>query len=385
MNFSAWAIRKPTPSVLLFFMITVAGLVAFQRLGVQSFPNMELPAVTVTASLPGASPEQLEAEVARPIEDSIATIGGVRHVTTTINDGVVNMMVDFAFGKDLQEALTDARDAVSRIRSTLPEDMQEPVVARVEMAGAPILTYTVSATNMDEADLSWFVDDVISKTLMQLPGVAQVKRQGGVSREVRVELDPVRLQALKVTAGEISSQLRSMQQEAPGGRGDLGGLEQTVRTIGTVSSAEEIANLSLPLSDGRRLRLSDVAVVRDTISERRQLAFLDGKSIVSFDVMRTRDHDEVNTGEGVRAAVAKLQQAHPRIQLVESSWHGRRIAWPSTGLRCAHSTRGRYSLFLSSGYSCATGVRHSFPQWRYRCRSFPRSSSSWCSAIHSMY
>ena len=151
----------------------------------QSFPNMELPAVTVTASLPGESPEQLEAEVARPIEDSIATIGGVRHVTTTINDGVVNMMVDFAFGKDLQEALTDARDAVSRIRSTLPEDMQEPVVARVEMAGAPILTYTVSATNMTEADLSWFVDDVISKTLMQLPGVAQVKRQAASTRSAR--------------------------------------------------------------------------------------------------------------------------------------------------------------------------------------------------------
>ena len=108
-----------------------------------------------------------------------------------------------------------------------------------------------------------------------------------------------------------------MQQEAPGGRGDLGGLEQTVRTIGTCRARRKLSNLSLPLSDGRRLRLSEVAVVHDTISERRQLAFLDGKSIVSFDVMRTRDHDEVNTGEGVRAAVAKLQQAHPRIQLVE--------------------------------------------------------------------
>jgi len=317
MNFSAWAIHKPIPSVLLFFMLTAAGLFAFQKLGVQSFPNMELPTVTITASLPGASPVQLEAEVARPIEDSVSSIGGVRHIATTINDGVVSMMIEFAFEKDLREAVTDARDAITRIRSTLPSELEEPIVARIETAGFPILTYAVFASNMDEVDLSWFVDDVVSKALLQVPGVAQVTRQGGVSREVRVELDPVRLQALKVTAGEISSQLRSMQQEAPGGRGDLGGLEQMVRTLGTVASAEELADLSLPLADGRRLRLADVADVRDTSGERRQLALLNGKSVVSFSVMRARDYDEVGTGQSVRAVVEKLQAAHPRVELLE--------------------------------------------------------------------
>lgn len=319
MNFSAWAIHKPTPSVLLFIMLTVAGLIAFHGLGIQSFPDMEFPSVSVTASLPGASPVQIEAEVARPIEDSIASLGSVRHVTTTVSDGVATMMVEFAFEKDLQEAVSEVRDAVMRIRSTLPSEMQEPVVSRISVAGLPILTYAVSASDMDEADLSWFVDDVIGKTLLQVRGVARVTRQGGVSREVRVELDPVRLQSLKVTAGEIGSQLRSMQQEAPGGRGDLGGLQQAVRTLGTVASAEDLANLSLPLADGRRLRLADIADVRDTIAERRQLAVLDGKPVVSFEVMRARGHDEVTTGEAVRAAVAQLQQAHPRVQLTEVS------------------------------------------------------------------
>jgi multidrug efflux pump subunit AcrB len=172
---------------------------------------------------------------------------------------------------------------------------------------------------MDEIDLSWFVDDVISKALLQQPGVSQVKRQGGVKREVLVELDPVRLQALKVTAGEISSQLRNMQQEAPAGRGNIGGMEQTVRTLGTVSSADELANLSLPLIDGRRLRLADIAIVRDTISERRQLALLDGKRVVSFDVLRARGHDEVSTAERVRSTIAALQRDHPNIRMVEVS------------------------------------------------------------------
>jgi len=319
MNFSAWAIHKPIPSILLFFMLTVAGLIAFRGLGIQNMPDMEFPSVSVTANLPGASPEQLEAEVARPIEDSIASVGAVRHVNTTINDGVVSILVEFAFEKNLQEAVIDLRDAVTRIRSDLPAELQEPIVSRVDVAGLPVITYAVIAPDMDETDLSWFVDDVISKTLLQERGVSQVKRQGGVKREVRVDLDPARLQALKVTAGEISSQLRSMQQEAPGGRGNLGGLEQTVRTLGNVANAQELANLSLPLTDGRRVRLADVANVRDTISERRQRALLDGKSVVSFDVLRARGHDEVSTAERVRAAIAKLQRAHPQVQLVEVS------------------------------------------------------------------
>jgi multidrug efflux pump subunit AcrB len=316
-NFSAWAIRKPTPSILLFIMLTVAGLVAFRGLGVQYMPDMDFPAVIVTASLPGAGPEQVEAEVARPIEDSISSIAGVRHVTTTINDGSARIFVDFAIEKNLQEALTDVRDAVTRVRSMLPSDLQEPVVSRVDYSGLAVLTYTVTAPDMDEADLSWFVDDVIGKSLLQQHGVAQIRRQGGVMREVRVELNPLRLQALGVTAGEISSQLRKVQQEAPGGRGNLGGLEQSVRTLGTVTTAADLRKLSLPLLDGRRVQLADVAEVHDTIAERRALAMHNGKQVISFEVVRARGIDEVSTAKNVRAAVAALQQAHPRVQIIE--------------------------------------------------------------------
>ncbi|MGB0218020.1 MAG: efflux RND transporter permease subunit [Sinimarinibacterium flocculans] len=319
MNFSSWAIRQPTPSILLFFMLTVAGLIAFERLGIQSMPDMEFPSVSLVANVPGAAPEQLEAEVARPIEDAVSSIGSVRHVTTTINDGVVSMMIEFAYEKQTQEAVIDVRDAVARIRSTLPSEMQEPVVSRVEIAGLPMVTYAVSSDRMDEADLSWFVDDTVSRTLLQVRGVAEVRRQGGVTREVRVELDPIRLQAQQVTPGQISSQLRRMQQEAPGGRGDLSGLEQTVRTLGTVTDASALAQMSLPLADGRRLRLADVAEVRDTHAERRQLALLDGERVVGVDIMRARGHDDVTTSKGVYAAIEALQDAHPQVRFVEVS------------------------------------------------------------------
>lgn len=319
MNFSTWAIQKPTPSILLFIMLTVAGLIAFRGLGIQGFPDVDVPTVLVTASLPGAPPTQLEAEVARPIEDAVASVGTVQHITTSISDGMVRLFVEFAFEKDPQEAQIDVRDALSRIRSTLPSDLQEPVISRVTSAGLPILTYAISGEDVDEADLSWFIDDTVTKNLVAIRGVAQITRQGGVTREVRVELDPVKLQSLKVTAGEISSQLRNMQQDAPGGRGEIGGLEQSVSLRATATSVDDVAALMLPLADGRRLRLADVATVRDTYAERRQLTLLDGKKVIGFQVFRARGFDEVTTAAGVRKAITQLMQDHPRIKLVEVS------------------------------------------------------------------
>src|SRR3546814_9925722 len=153
MNFSAWSIRRPTPAILLFFMLTIAGLVAFSRLGIQSMPDMEFPSVSLVATDPGASPEQLEAAVARPIENAISTIGSVRHVSTTINDSVVTIMIEFTYEKQTEQAVLDVRDAVSRIRSTLPTEMQEPVVSRVEIAGLPMMSYAVSSPSMDDAEI----------------------------------------------------------------------------------------------------------------------------------------------------------------------------------------------------------------------------------------
>ncbi|WP_434700812.1 efflux RND transporter permease subunit [Pseudomonas sp. D1-36] len=313
LNVSSWSIRNPTPSVLLFILLTFAGAMAFWKMKVQNFPDIDLPMVAISAELPGASPVQLENDVARKIEDSLATVQGVKHIQSTLTDGNADITVEFRLGKPTQEALDDVRDAVSRVRADLPADLRDPVISKIEVAGTPILTYTVSAAGLDEEALSWFVDNTLSKALLAVPGVGAVERVGGVTREIRIDLDPARLLALNTTALDISRQLRQIQQEASGGRVDLGGIEQTVRTLATVRSANEVAMLDVTLSDGRRVRLDQVATVSDTVGERRSAALLDGEPVVAFEIVRAKGAGEIEVDEGVRAALERLKNRHPGI------------------------------------------------------------------------
>ncbi len=210
-------------------MLTLIGLMGFQGMKVQQFPDIDLPTVTVTAALPGAAPAQMETEVARKIENSVATLQGIKHIYTKVQDGNATVTVEFRLEKPTQEALDDVRDAVSRVRSELPGELRDPVVAKVDLAGSPILTYTIASPRMDDEALSWFVDNRVAKGLLSVKGVGAVARVGGVDRQILVELDPDRLLALNATAADVSRQLRQIQQEASGGRADIGGAEQSGR------------------------------------------------------------------------------------------------------------------------------------------------------------
>jgi multidrug efflux pump subunit AcrB len=318
MNVSAWSIRNPTPAILLFIMLTLVGLLGFQSMKIQNFPDIDLPTITVTASLPGASPAQMENEVARKIENSVATLQNVKHIYTKVQDGVATLTVEFRLEKSTQDALDDVRDAVSRVRSDLPSDLRDPVITKMELAGMPILTYTVASKRMDDEALSWFVDNTITKSMLGVRGVGAVARVGGVTREVRVEIDPLKLQALHATAAEISRQLRQVQQEASGGRTDVGGAEQSVRTIATVRSAAELAGMNIALADGRSIRLDQVATVSDTVAEVRSAALLNGQPVVGFEITRSRGAGEIDVAEGVRAELERLKAAHPDITFTEA-------------------------------------------------------------------
>ena len=318
MNVSAWSIRNPIPAVLLFIMLTLFGLMAFKGMKIQQFPDIDLPTVTITATLPGAAPGLMETEVARKIENSIATLQGIKHIYTKVQDGTAIVTVEFRLEKTTQEAVDDVRDAISRIRADLPGELNDPVIAKVNLAGAPILTYTVASARMDDEALSWFVDNTVIKALLSVRGVGSVARVGGATREIAVELDPTRLLALRATAADISRQLRQIQQEASGGRADVGGAEQSVRTIATVQSAEELGAMEIVLSDGRKVRLGDLATVRDTVAEQRSAALLNGKPVVGFEIVRSRGAGEVEVAQGVRAALQKLKTDHPDITITEA-------------------------------------------------------------------
>ncbi|MCX7175860.1 MAG: efflux RND transporter permease subunit [Proteobacteria bacterium] len=322
MNVSSWSIRNPIPAVLLFVMLTLLGTMAFHGMKIQQFPDIDLPMITVTAVLPGAAPAQLETEVARKIENSVATLQGIKHIYTLVQDGTVTVTVEFRLEKPTQEAVDDVRDAVSRIRSDLPGELRDPVIAKVNLAGTPILTYTVASSRMDDEALSWFVDNTVAKAILSVRGVGAVSRVGGVTREVSVELDPARMLALNATAADVSRQLRLMQREASGGRADIGGIEQSLRTIATVGSAEELAALEIVLGEGsnagRRVRLDQIATVSDTVAEQRSAALLNGKPVVGFEIVRSRGAGEVDLAIGVRATLEQLKAEHPDIVITEA-------------------------------------------------------------------
>ena len=318
MNFSALSIRNPIPAILLFALLTLAGLLAFRGSGVQDFPDIELPVVTVSASLPGAAPGTLETEVARKLENSIATLAQIKKMYTTILDGEVTISIEFELEKNANEAETEVRAAVSRVRSDLPADVREPVVAKILTAGRPLGAWTLTSPTLDEEALSWLVDDTITRRLLAVKGVGAVKRMGGLLREVRVELDADRMAALGVSAADVSRQLRRSQLEAPGGRGDVGGGEQAVRTIATVASAADLATIDVPLPDGRSVRLERIARITDTTAERRSVALLDGKQVVGFEVSRTKGASEITVAAGVQKAIDEVQAAHPELRIVHA-------------------------------------------------------------------
>jgi multidrug efflux pump subunit AcrB len=318
-NFSAWAIRKPVPSVLLFILLTVLGLIGFQRLDIQDFPDMDLPTVQVSASLEGAAPSQLETEVARKIEDKLASLTRLDHITTTITDGAVNISVSFELDKDGEEALSEVRNAVDSARAELPSSMAAPTVSKLTSAGASLLTYTIASGRLDEQDLSWFVDNRVSKALLAVKGVASVARVGGVDREVLVDLDPTLMAGLGVTPADVSRQLKAVQKESSGGEGTIGGQRQSTRTIGTVGTAAEVAAMATPLSDGRYVRLDQIGRVTDAHAERSTRAFRDGQPVIGFQITRSRGYSDVGVARDVRAAVDAFAKEHPEVAIVEAS------------------------------------------------------------------
>jgi len=310
MNVSAWAIRRPLPALMIFFVLCVAGLWGFWKLPVARFPDIAFPMVTVTVPQPGASPSQLETEVTRRIEDQVATLNGVKRVTSTVTEGASTTAVEFELETDIATALDDTRAAVSRIRTDLPQDIQEPVINKVDIGGS-LMTFAVASDRMAVDELSWFVDREVTRAMFGVPGVAKVSRAGGVERQIRVDLDPNALQAYGVTAGEISQQIAASQVERPGGRAELNQSQQVIRAVGTVQSAEQLRDFSVALRDGRSVRLGTLARISDGAADASQVALLDGKPVVSFAISRTRGSSELEVADGVREAIDALEKAHP--------------------------------------------------------------------------
>ncbi len=310
-NISGWSIRRPIPTLVLFLVLTLGGLLSFGQLGIDSNPNIDFPAVTVTVTQQGAGPEELETQVTKKVEDAVAGLGNIDDIISTVRDGASTTIINFALGTDIDRATNDVRDALTRIRQDLPASIQEPRVQRLEFESGAILTYAVNSNGRSVEELSDLVDRTISQEILTVTGVARVERIGGVDPEIRIDLDPEQLDALGITATQVNDQIRALNVNLPSGRATMGDQEKTIRTLGSADTVEALASYRIVLPGGNTVPLSTLGTVRQDYREIRQSAFFNGEPVVAFQVFRSTGSILVTVEEGVTAAVARLDETLP--------------------------------------------------------------------------
>jgi multidrug efflux pump subunit AcrB len=321
MNFSAWSIRNPIAPIIAFFMLMLLGWQSFNTLPITRFPNIDVPLVAVSVVQPGAAPAEMETQITKKIEDSVAGINGVKNVRSTVNDGVSTTVVEFSMDVPTDKGVQDTKDAIDQIRGDLPGSIEAPIVTRIDVEGQAIMTFAVTAPNLSLEELSWFVDDVVTRGLQGGKGIGRVDRYGGADREIRVELDPVRLNSFGITASAVNQQLRLTNANLGSGRSELGSGEQAIRTLGDSGTVAKLAATMIALPSGRYVRLEDLGSVVDTNEELRSFAALNGDQVVSFAVFRAKGASEVTASETVNTALDTIRAAHPdvSIQLVDET------------------------------------------------------------------
>ncbi|WP_219894928.1 efflux RND transporter permease subunit [Aquisediminimonas profunda] len=316
-NISAWCIRNPVPPIVLFIALLLAGVVSFSRLDVNDNPDIEFPAAMVVIVQPGAAPPELEKQVTQIVEASLRSINGVEEINSSVREGTSSTFVQFALGTDIDRGVNDIRDALTKVRSDLPDGILEPQVEREDTSGNPIAYISAEAVDMTLEQLSWYVDDVVIKRLQGIPGMAVVSRGGGVSREIRVILDPARLQSLGITAAQVNAQLRQVNVNAAGGRTEIAGSEQSLRVLGNARDAYQLGDTDIAIGGGRTVKLSSIAEVRDLYGEQRQLGTMDGRQVLSFSIQRAKGASDVKVYEAVQEELAKIHKENPRIKFTE--------------------------------------------------------------------
>lgn len=315
-NISAWSIRNPVVPIVLFVGLTLAGLISFMRMEVQNDPDIEFPVVIASISQPGASPAEMETQITQKVESAIRGISGMRTISSTTNEGNATTVAEFEMGTDVNNAVNEVKNAIDQIRSELPDGILEPYVFKESTSSQPLAYYAVQSADMTMEQLSWFVDDTISKRLMSIPGMGKIERTGGVDREIRVILEPAKMQAHGVTAAQINAVLRQVNINAPGGRAEIAGSRQSVRVLGNAGDAYELSQTQISLGNGRTVKLGDVASVSDGYSEQTRISKIAGKQVVSFSMARAKGASDVSVKDAADKVIAAIEKENPGVKII---------------------------------------------------------------------
>ena len=340
-NISAWSIRHPLPSVLFSIILLILGWVSFTKLAITRLPSADIPVISVAVSQFGAAPAELELQVTKTIEDGVSGVEGVRHISSSITDGLSLTTIQFALETNTDRALNDVKDAVTRVRANLPQNVNEPLIQRVDVIGLPIVTYAAISPGKTPEQLSYFVDDVVKRALQGVRGVAQVERIGGVEREILVSLDPDRLHAVGLTAVDVSQRLRGINVDVAGGRAEIGQNDQAIRTLAGAKTLNELAGTMISLPGGSEIRLDDLGTVTDTIADRRTFARFNGQPVVALGIKRSKGASDVVVAKAVQDRIDALKGQYPDVdlKLIDSS---------------VEFTKGNYEAAISTLFEGAT-------------------------------
>ncbi|MCW2393815.1 MULTISPECIES: efflux RND transporter permease subunit [unclassified Sphingobium] len=316
-NISAWSIRNPVPPIVLFIGLLLAGIIAFSRMAVVDNPDIDFPAVNVTITQPGAAPTEIETQITQRVEAAVRSINGVDEIQSTASEGSSQTFVQFQIGVDSNVATQEVKNAVDQIRSDLPDGILEPFVQKVEVGGAEIAFFSVQASDMTIEQLSWFVDDTVAKRLLGIEGMARVGRGGGVDREIRVTLDPAKMQSLGVTASQVNQALRQVNVNAAGGQAEIAGSRQSVRVLGNAQDAYSLGQTQISLGNGRTILLADIASVTDGYGEQKRLAKVGGKQVVNFSIERAKGASDVSVFDETLKVLKQLETENPGIRFYQ--------------------------------------------------------------------
>src|ERR687896_1327165 len=304
-------VRRPVFATMIILSLTVVGAFSFMSLGVDLFPKIDLPTITVSVVNPGAGPREIETEITDKVEAAVNTISGIDELRSTSVEGVSQVFVQFLLDKDVDVAAQEIRDKVSLIRSDLPETAEDPVIMKLDTDAAPVLRIAVSA-NKPLREVTHIADKDIKERIESINGVGQVQIVGGATREVHVWLDPDKMRAYNVTVPEVVAALRSQNLEVPGGRVDEGARELTVRTMGRITNPAVFNHVSVGTRGGYAVKVSDIGYVEDGSEEQRTSSRLNGQPAVTLVVSKQSGQNSVEVADAVKERLPEVGAAPPK-------------------------------------------------------------------------
>lgn len=319
---SGVAIRRPVFTTMIMLGLVVLGAFSFRGLPIDQYPDVDLPIVTVQTVYPGASPESIEREVTRRLEEAFNPVQGVKTITSQTLEGVSLVIVEFELGVSVDQAAQDIRTKIDAIRRDLPADIDPPLVQKLDPGATPIVSISLSSERMSAVELTSYADRTLRRELESVSGVGEVRIAGGLSREIRILPDPERLRATGISVGQLMNALASQNIEVPAGRLERGNLEQLVRVTGRISEPRQFGEIIVATRNGVPIRLGDVAQVKDAAEDQRSIALLNSTPSIAMDILKVSGANTVDVADRVNEKLADLQKTLPEgtsIQVVRDN------------------------------------------------------------------